>query len=55
MSLDAAYCADGCGRLAERERPMGVAGPAKCYDHAEDGWIYYELVCREHETLEVTG
>ena len=44
MSLDAAYCADGCGRLAERERPMGVT---------RDGDLTVELVCRDHETLEV--
>lgn len=52
MSLDPAYCADGCGRLADRERPYAVSGPAKVEGHAEDGWIYVELVCREHEVTE---
>ena len=35
-TLDPAYCADGCGRLAETERPMGVAA---------DGDYIAELVC----------
>ena len=34
--LDPAYCADGCGRLAETERPMGVTA---------DGDVIVELVC----------
>ena len=36
-TLDPAYCADGCGRLAETERPMGVTA---------DGDYIAELVCR---------
>ena len=36
--LDPAYCADGCGRLAETERPTA------------DG--RREEVCSEHATLE---
>ena len=36
-TLDPAYCADGCGRLAETERPMGVTA---------DGDLIVELVCR---------
>lgn len=40
MTLDAAYCADGCGELADRERPMGVT---------QDGDLIVELVCRRHE------
>ena len=39
--LDPAYCADGCGRLAETERPMAVKA---------DGDLIVELVCREHAT-----
>ena len=35
--LDPAYCADGCGRLAETERPTGVG---------EGGAVTVELVCR---------
>ena len=35
-TLDPAYCADGCGRLAETERPMGVTA---------DGDYVAELVC----------
>lgn len=50
MTLDPVYCADGCGRLAERERPMGASGPAEVHGHTEDGWLYFELVCVEHET-----
>ena len=38
MSLDDALCADGCGRLAETERPTA------------DG--RRELVCSDHATLE---
>ena len=38
LSLDPAYCADGCGRLAETERPMGVT---------EGGDLSVELVCRQ--------
>ena len=34
--LDPAYCADGCGRLAETERPMGVTSA---------GEYIAELVC----------
>jgi hypothetical protein len=45
-NLDPAYCADGCGRLADRERPMGVTA---------DGDLIVELVCRTHETLEVAS
>ena len=37
-SLDPAYCADGCGRLAETERPTA------------DGRT--ELVCSDHATQE---
>lgn len=36
-TLDPAYCADGCGRLAETERPQGVS---------RDGEVIVELVCR---------
>ena len=35
-TLDPDYCADGCGRLAETERPMGVT---------KDGDLIVELVC----------
>lgn len=35
-TLDPAYCADGCGRLAETERPMGMSA---------DGDYIAELVC----------
>ena len=37
MSLDDAYCADGCGRLAETERPTA------------DG--RNEMVCSDHATI----
>lgn len=43
MSLDPALCADGCGRPADRERPMGVT---------RDGDLIVELVCHEHEVTE---
>jgi hypothetical protein len=36
VSLDPAVCADGCGRLATHERPMGVT---------RDGDLTVELVC----------
>ena len=43
MSLDAAYCADGCGRLADRERPMGMWPEGDLIDGEE---VHsYELVC----------
>ena len=48
-TLDPAYCADGCGRLAETERPMGVTA---------DGDYIAELVCNRcahtsaHEAME---
>ena len=47
-TLDPAYCADGCGRLAETERPMGVSpkGEAFGYDDGE-GYLHVELVCRQ--------
>jgi hypothetical protein len=45
MSLDPVLCADGCGRPADRERPYGMD---------RDGDEIVELVCREHESLEVT-
>ena len=47
-TLDPAYCADGCGRLAETERPAGVSpkGEAFGYDDGE-GYLHTELVCNE--------
>lgn len=50
MSLDAAYCADGCGRLAERERPLGVFPEGALIDG--EAVIAVELVCHEHESVE---
>ena len=47
--MDDLYCThDGCTNLAASESPIGVSGPAKVGDHAEDGWIYVELVCVLH-------
>jgi hypothetical protein len=54
VTLDPVYCADGCGRLAETERPAAVSGPGEVYGHTEDGWIHTELVCRRC-ALEETG
>lgn len=45
-SLDPAYCADGCGRLAETERPQGVS---------RDGEVIVELVCRRCALDETVG
>lgn len=50
MTLDPAYCADGCGRLAERERPLGMWPPGELIDREEV--IAVELVCRQHEVIE---
>lgn len=52
MTLDPVYCADGCGRLAERERPMGFWPAGDLIDGEEV--VSVELVCREHES-EVAG
>ena len=41
MTDDSVYCADSCGRPADRERPLGVT---------QDGDLIVELVCRGHET-----
>lgn len=45
--LDPAYCADGCGRLADRERPYGMFAAGDLIDM--EPVIAVELVCREHE------
>jgi hypothetical protein len=47
MSLDPVYCADGCGRLAERQRPMGMWPQGDLV--AGEEVHSYELVCLEHE------
>lgn len=45
MTLDPVYCADGCGRLAETERPYGMD---------RDSEEIVELVCARC-SMEVAG
>lgn len=53
MTLDPVYCADGCGRLAETERPLGMFPAGDLIDGEE---VHsYELVCYQHRALEETG
>lgn len=52
MTLDPVYCADGCGRLAETERPLGMFPAGDLIDGEEV--VSVELVCARCG-LEETG